>query len=185
MLGSLYAGVLACNSVSAPAPVDPAEVFSPARPTVGAAAREFFGLRDEPRQPLEFPHDIHVGAEIGCTEYCHEGAAKGPVAGLPSITTCMTCHLAIATDRPRIQTMAALEAKGIDLAWQRVYGYPATAHVRFDHAPHIRAKVDCATCHGPIAKQTVAERTVDLNMGFCVNCHTERKVSNECQACHY
>jgi Cytochrome c7 and related cytochrome c len=185
MLAGLYPSVLACNTVVAPPPADPSEVFSPERPDFATATREFFGRHPEPRQPLEFPHDIHVKSEIGCTEYCHESAAKGPVAGLPSVKTCMICHQAIATDRPRIQTLAALEAKGVDLAWQRVYGYTAGAHVRFDHAPHIRAKVDCATCHGPIAQQTVARRTVNLNMGFCVNCHSERKAPNDCQTCHY
>ena len=39
-------------------------------------------------------------------------------------------------------------------AWQRVFGYPAPSHVKFNHAPHIRAKVECATCHGNIAEQT-------------------------------
>jgi hypothetical protein len=107
------------------------------------------------------------------------------VAGLPSIKTCMICHAAIATERPRIQQLAALEAKGQDLAWQRVYGYTREAHIRFDHAPHLRAKVDCSTCHGAIAQQTVAQRNVNLTMGFCVNCHTERRASNDCLTCHY
>jgi hypothetical protein len=71
------------------------------------------------------------------------------------------------------------------LAWQRVYGYAKEAHVRFDHAPHIRAKVECSTCHGDIAQQTVAQRNVNMTMGFCVNCHTERKASNDCLTCHY
>jgi len=74
-------------------------------------------------RPLEFPHDVHVAQGLTCTDYCHESATKGPVAGLPSIKTCMICHAAIATERPRIQRLAALEAKGLDLAWQRVYGY--------------------------------------------------------------
>ena len=44
--------------------------------------------------------------------------------------------------------------RGVDFAWQRVFGYPAQSHVRFNHAPHIRAKVECSTCHGNIAQQT-------------------------------
>ena len=56
--------------------------------------------------------------------------------------------------------------------------------MRFNHAPHIRAKVECATCHGDVAKQTVAERIVDHSMGFCVNCHREKKASNDCLTCH-
>ena len=44
--------------------------------------------------------------------------------------------------------MTEMQEKGLDLAWQRVYDYPREAHVRFNHAPHIRAKVECSTCHG-------------------------------------
>jgi hypothetical protein len=31
----------------------------------------------------------------------------------------------------------------------------------------------------------VAQRNVDLNMGFCVTCHREKNVSNDCLTCHY
>ena len=185
VVAGLYAGALGCRFVAAPPPPDPATVFTPARATVGAAARDFLGMRPDPVQPLEFPHDVHIKQGLTCTDYCHESATKGPVAGLPSLTTCMICHAAIATDKPRIQQLAALETRREDVAWQRVYGYPSTAHVRFDHAPHLRAKVECSTCHGAIAEQTVAQRNVDLSMGFCVNCHTERKASNDCLTCHY
>jgi hypothetical protein len=181
----LYGGALGCSFVAAPPPPDPAAVFSPDRAGLGAAARDFFGMRPEPVQPLEFPHNIHIQKGLTCTEYCHESATAGPVAGLPSLKTCMICHAAIATDKPRIQQMTELEAKGLDLAWQRVYGYANESHVRFDHAPHLAAKVECSTCHGQIAEQTVAQRNVDLTMGFCVNCHTERKASNDCLTCHY
>ena len=60
-----------------------------------------------------------------------------------------------------------MSEKGIDLAWQRVYGFSSVDHVRFNHAPHIRAKVECATCHGNVGEQTVAQRSVDHTMGFC------------------
>lgn len=185
LAAGLYTGALACQVVGAPPPANPSEVFSPARSDFASAARDFFGIRPDPVQPIEFPHDVHSAKELTCTDYCHESVTKGPVAGLPSIKTCMICHAAIATDRPRIQQLAALDAKGQDLAWQRVYGYANEAHVKFDHAPHLRAKVDCSTCHGPIAQQTVAQRNVNLTMGFCVNCHTERKASNDCLTCHY
>jgi hypothetical protein len=161
------------------------EVLTTARPTFGAALNDFLSRRPEPVQPLEFPHVIHVGKKIACTEYCHESVTMGPVAGLPSVRTCMICHNAIATDRPRIKLITEMRAKGIDLAWQRVYGFTEQAHVKFNHAPHIRAKVDCATCHGNIAGQTVAQRNVNLTMGFCVNCHNEKKASVDCLTCHF
>jgi hypothetical protein len=168
-----------------PLPGQAAGVFTTARPTFRAAVDDFLGVRPAAQQPIEFPHNIHVGKKIACTEYCHESVSTGPVAGLPSVRTCMICHDAIAVDRPRIKLITAMRSQGIDLAWQRVYGYPAASHVKFNHAPHIRANVECATCHGNIADQTVAQRNVDLTMGYCVNCHTARKVSIDCLTCHF
>lgn len=160
-------------------------VFTPAHRGVSDAARDFFGMRPTPRQPIPFPHKTHIAKGLMCTDYCHESVTKGPVAGLPSVKTCMICHDAIATDRPLIQQITALQKGGVDLAWERVYGYTQQAHVRFNHAPHIRANVDCSKCHGNVAQQTVAERNVDLNMGFCVNCHKQNHASNDCLTCHY
>lgn len=136
-------------------------------------------------QPIPFPHQTHIEKGLACTEYCHESATTGPIAGLPSVNTCMICHEAIATDRPLIKQITEMQAKGIDLNWQRVYGYSQRSHVRFNHAPHIRASVECSTCHGDIAKQTVAERNVDLTMGFCVNCHKRKGAPNDCLTCHF
>jgi hypothetical protein len=159
--------------------------FTTARDSFGEAARDFFWVKSQPKQPIEFPHNIHIEKGVGCTEYCHESVTKGPIAGLPSVNTCMICHAAIATDKPRIQTITALQDKGLDLDWQRVYGYPQTAHVRFNHAPHIRANVECSTCHGDIAHQTVAQRNVNVDMGFCVTCHRQKNAPNDCLTCHY
>lgn len=167
-----------------PLPGQSTGVMTTARPTFAAAVNDFLNRRPEAVQPIEFPHNIHVGKQIMC-EFCHEGVTKGPVAGLPSVKTCMICHEAIATDRPRIQQITALRDKGLDLQWQRVYGFSSDDHVRFNHAPHIRAKVECATCHGNVAEQTVAQRSVDHTMGFCVNCHNERKASIDCLTCHF
>ena len=160
-------------------------IFTTAHRSVGAAARDFFGMRPKPVQPIPFPHKTHIAKGLTCTDYCHESVTKGPVAGLPSVKTCMICHDAIAADRPLIQQITNMQKNGRDLGWQRVYGYTQQAHVRFNHAPHIRANVECATCHGNIAQKTVAERNVDLSMGFCVNCHKQRNAPNECVTCHF
>jgi hypothetical protein len=188
-----FAGSLGCRlldrSAAPPAarllPGQTDAVFTTARPSVGAAVNDFFGRRPEPAQPFDFPHDIHAGKQIACTEYCHEAVSTGPEAGLPSVRQCLACHMTVATDRPRIQQITAMRERGDDFAWARVYGYPAAAHVKFNHAPHIRAEVQCATCHGDIAGGTVAKRNVDLTMGFCVNCHNEKKASIDCLTCHF
>jgi hypothetical protein len=159
-------------------------VYTTANRSVGEAVRSHFDLRSEPQQPFPFSHQIHLEKELVCTD-CHEGVERGPRAGLPSINTCMICHSQIATDRPLIQQLTALQEKGIDLAWQRVYNFNRQAHVRFEHAPHIKVGTPCSTCHGNQAQQSVAVRAVDMDMAFCVNCHRQKQASNDCLTCHY
>ena len=165
-------------------PGQPTGVFTTEQPTVGAAISQFFGRRPVAQQPVEFRHDIHRGKGLACA-FCHQGVNRGPVAGLPGVTLCMTCHQAIATDRPGVQAVAALRAKRLDVAWQPVYGFVHDAHVVFNHAAHVRGKVECASCHGDIGAQSVAQVNVDMTMGFCVNCHRERKASVDCMTCHF
>jgi hypothetical protein len=107
------------------------------------------------------------------------------MAGIPSLNTCMACHAATAVDKPLIKQITASYEKGLDLSWMRVNRYTNQQHVRFNHAPHINANVECATCHGDVAKQTVAQRNIKLSMGFCVACHQEKKASNDCLTCHF
>ncbi|MCC7032013.1 MAG: cytochrome c3 family protein [Acidobacteria bacterium] len=160
-------------------------VFTTAHRSAADAFRAFFDVRpDTMEQPVAFSHQLHLEKELVCTD-CHEGVERGPVAGLPSVNTCLICHSQIATDRPIIQDITAMQEKGVDLAWRRVYGYTREAHVRFEHAPHIRAGVDCSTCHGDMRQQTVARRVVEMDMAFCVNCHTAKQASNDCLTCHY
>ena len=191
----IFGGGLGCRllerNVPRPAsgpllPGQTAEVFTTARPTIAAAVNDFLGRHPvEVAQPFQFPHSTHVGRQIACTEYCHESVSEGPVAGLPSVRTCMSCHRTIATNRPRIRQLTQMREEGRDFAWNRVFGYPAQSHVRFNHAPHIRAKVECTTCHGNIGEQQVAQRNVDMTMGFCVNCHRERQAPDDCLTCHF
>jgi hypothetical protein len=178
----IAAGASACSAVDAPPP----DVFTPAHASVSSAVRDFFGVRPAAEQPIPFPHKTHIEkAMLKCTEYCHETVTKSSRAGLPSVKTCMICHDSIATERPLIQKVADYSKRGVDIPWQRVYGFTQEVHVRFDHAPHLRAKVDCANCHGDVAHQTVAERSVKHSMGFCVDCHRERQASNDCLTCHF
>jgi hypothetical protein len=163
---------------------DSASVYTTARGSFGEAARDFFAIRPAPVQPIPFPHKTHIAKKAVCAD-CHESADKGPIAGIPSVKTCMICHSQIATDKPLIKQVTSYADKGIEIPWQRVYGFTHDAHVRFNHAPHVRAGVECATCHGDVANQTVAERVVDHNMGFCVNCHKAKQASNDCLTCHF
>ena len=94
-------------------------VFTTARASVGQVLSDFIGSHEKtPQQPVEFPHNIHYGKKISCTEYCHESVTTGPVAGLPSVRTCMVCHNAIASgDVPRasfsFKTTSAIAASQV------------------------------------------------------------------------
>lgn len=160
--------------------------FTTAHADFGEAARHFLSIKPKPQQPIDFPHKIHT-ADIGafCTD-CHQGVEKGARAGIPSINVCMYCHEDVGDPKdPRIQTLRDYAKRNEDMPWQRVYGFTPEAHVRFNHAPHIRAKVECAKCHGDLTQMTVAERVVDHTMGFCIDCHKQKGASNDCLTCHY
>lgn len=159
-------------------------IFTTAHRSIGAAIEEFFNYRPQPVQPIQFPHNVHIKNGLQCV-MCHAGVNEGPDARIPSVKFCMTCHRVIAKDKPEIKKLTAYYDKGQDVPWQRVYGFLPAAHVFFNHAPHIRAGVACSKCHGDLSKQTVAVRSVNLTMGYCVDCHVQHKVSTDCVTCHY
>jgi Cytochrome c7 and related cytochrome c len=169
-----------------PAATDPIPpVFTPAHSTVGEALRHYLGIRSAPEQPIAFSHELHISeAGLAC-DFCHDSASVGPIARIPSIDLCMSCHLEVATDRSEIQLLTSYYDRSEEPPWQRVYGWPSEAHVRFNHAPHIRAEVGCTTCHGNLAAMATAERAVDHTMGFCVACHNDRQAPTDCLTCHY
>ena len=160
------------------------EIFTPAHPSVVASVRDFFHWRRDPVQPIAYTHKVHLANGLEC-DSCHTGAAVGPQAVIPGVKFCMSCHRVIAADRPEIKKIAAFQGRGEEIPWARVYDYSPSAHVKFNHAPHIRAAVPCEACHGNMTKQTTAQRVVDLNMGFCISCHQQRKASIECSTCHF
>jgi len=177
------AAALAVACSSQPPPVS-SSVYSPSHATFSSAVRHFFNVHPTARQPIPFPHKTHIEKQAMCTD-CHETVERGPIAGIPSVKTCMICHSQIATDRPLIKEVTSYSERGVEIPWQRVYGFPHEAHIKFNHAPHIRAQVECSTCHGDIPKMTVAERAVNHTMGFCVNCHRQKNAPNDCLTCHY
>lgn len=160
-------------------------VFTPAHRSMIEAARHFLGLRDTPEQPIAYSHELHVEeVGLGC-EFCHNGVSVSAVAGIPSVETCMLCHIEVGHGLPEVDTLIGFHDDGVEPPWQRVYGWNEEAHVRFKHQPHYNAGVGCETCHGNVATMGVAERAVDHTMKFCVECHEQRQASIDCVVCHY
>jgi hypothetical protein len=180
---ALHYTAFAQNSANS-APAKSVAVFTPARQSLLDALKEYVGWQSTPVQPIAFNHKIHLQNNVECTS-CHEGVTQGPDAGIPSVSFCMACHQAIAVDNPEIKKLAAYADKGQDVPWQRVYWFYPERHVRFWHSPHISAGVRCDECHGDLSRQTVAVRSKDLTMNFCLNCHRAKGVSVDCTTCHY
>jgi len=88
------------------------------------------------------------------------------------------------------------------IPWVRIYKVPE--YVYFPHKAHIRAELTCQQCHGKVETmdQVTASTgqsllndllnltgmpvtSLPLTMGWCVECHTEKKANLECTACHH
>jgi hypothetical protein len=166
------------------APAEPDSVAAP-RLTVADSAQ----LKG-PRQPLFFRHDIHAGQyKIDC-QYCHYSVSAASEPGIPSMQTCMGCHLAIggtdSTHRGEIRKLREAWNQQRPVEWVRVHTLAKHAH--FPHMRHLKAMGPnaCGTCHGDVARMPQLYRVNNVNnMGFCITCHVERKVNRDCTACHY
>ncbi len=185
----VVATLVSCSAGKQVQPQAPSYVtsgkFTSAHPNLLAAAKDYIDTYPtHVQQPIAFTHKVHLQNGMQCTD-CHKGVAEGPDATIPNVQLCMACHQVIATDKPEIKKVAAYQDKGEQIPWHRVYWFYQSAHVKFWHGPHIRAGVDCATCHGDMKQQTVAVRKEGLDMKFCVDCHRLHKAPTDCTACHY
>ena len=137
-----------------------------------------------PEQPIAFPHTVHAGQlELPCL-HCHVNADRSPNATVPPLSVCMACHETIAIDRPEVKKLRDYVARREPVAWNRVHSLPSSAMARFTHKRHVRAGIDCATCHGAVARMARVERVRPLTMGWCVTCHRTRGAPTDCATCH-
>ena len=135
-------------------------------------------------QPIAYSHKQHIALGLRCVD-CHSGADTGAAATLPSINKCMLCHAKLAAGKPEIKKLAAFAAQKREVPWQRIYGFNPEALVKFPHAPHVRAKIECARCHGDMTQAATAELAVKHTMGTCLTCHRQNRATEDCAACHY
>lgn len=139
-----------------------------------------------PPQPVAFSHQTHAEAGVQCL-FCHPGALRSPVAGIPSVQKCMGCHTIIAADSRAVQEVADYWARGEPIPWSRVNRQPD--FVYFSHQPHLSAGVSCEMCHGDVGGMDAARPVVRMDMGWCLDCHLDQpedRVAHltDCIACH-
>lgn len=155
----------------------------------------------QPEQPIYYSHKVHAGKnQISCL-YCHGGAVEGKHANIPSVNTCMNCHMTINeyTGQEKLYHENGKEIDGTaeiqklyqyagwdpakkqysntgkPVEWIKIHNLPD--HVYFNHSQHtVAGKVQCQTCHGNIQQMDEVKQFAELSMGWCVNCHRESKV---------
>lgn len=149
---------------------------------LGATALFWPASHQDNSQPIAFPHTAHAGRLGLACSFCHESATKGPRAGMPAVSKCVSCHQSIATDRPEIQKLLSYQQKGEPIRWRRIHQVPD--FIYFSHKRHISGGLDCAACHGAIKDMEEVRRVRSLQMGWCLSCHRSRGASIDCAACH-
>ena len=137
-------------------------------------------------QPVQFNHSLHTTElEMDCSE-CHQSVMTSRKATLPTRDLCIECHEEAQGESQEEQKLVALLETESELDWQRIYVLPK--HVYFSHFRHVTlGQIGCQTCHGEMNKLTApptSMATDALDMDYCIDCHTERRETTDCLACH-
>ncbi len=166
---------------------------APAKPAQAAPKINVSGYRNSavppnpanppgPVQPIPYSHKLHLALGLQCN-MCHQNPGNGALMTLPTAQTCMSCHKAIATDKPPIQKLAAYAKSGKPIPWVPVY--VLLKGVNFSHKTHIAAQVQCDTCHGPVEDFVVQHEATSITaMSVCLKCHMMNNAPTTCKTCH-
>ncbi len=140
----------------------------------------------KPEQPIKFSHITHVQKNKMECQYCHWNVSKASYAAIPEVESCMGCHNIVKGTEPwqqqEIKKLEGYYAKGESIPWMKVHVMPA--HVGFNHKRHIKAGVNCSSCHGQVPNMQVVERVTSMKMGWCIDCHRTQGASIDCMVCH-
>jgi menaquinone reductase, multiheme cytochrome c subunit len=135
-------------------------------------------------QPIAFNHKKHMEQGLEC-DTCHRYYKTETFSGMPDIAVCLECHKEPVTQSPEEEKIRQFAKKGEKISWRRLY--KMSDHVFYSHRRHvILGKMECQTCHGTIGQSEKPPTTpfVQMTMGWCMNCHAKKKVTNDCLACH-
>jgi hypothetical protein len=144
------------------------------------ATPKFFKVGYMPTQPGSgFNHQLHAGKLGMDCRYCHTNVEESPEANIPPVSTCFGCHAEnhVSTAFAKDENVAFVrEAFNADepIAWRRVHKVPD--YVRnFPHHAHVNAGISCYSCHGNIMGMPVVFQHEPLSMGWCLECHVDKK----------
>lgn len=122
-----------------------------------------------PSQPVNFSHKAHIEKYgMKCT-FCHSSATSSDYSNLPTTYSCMVCHIALRNETELIEKLNHSNDNDSVLAWNRIYRLPDYVH--FSHKIHLRAGIDCSSCHGEVEKLDSMKLQKPFTMKRCLQCH--------------
>ncbi|RPI99871.1 MAG: hypothetical protein EHM36_15405, partial [Deltaproteobacteria bacterium] len=142
-----------------------------------------YSVGSKTEQPVAFNHKKHADQGLEC-DACHRFYKTQTFSGLPSLAVCLECHQEPVTQSPEEEKIRQYAKRGEEIPWKRIYQQPD--HVFFSHRRHVvLGKMECKSCHGNMGEmeKPPAKPFVLMTMDWCMDCHAERKVTNDCQAC--
>lgn len=136
-------------------------------------------------QPIRYNHKLHVeDADLQCID-CHLNVENQARASIPNIEICGDCHDDLEAENPEERRVAEFVNKSTRIPWQQIHSVPDYAY--FSHRRHVKlAQIECTACHGDVAQMEMPfiEPNQEIKMAWCMDCHEQRAVSNDCYACH-
>lgn len=135
------------------------------------------------KQPIAFSHKIHAENDLECLD-CHSLYEEHASSGKPSLEICSGCHEEPLGESQEEAKLKEYLESGKEVEWQRLYRVPED--VFFSHRRHVVfGEVECQACHGGIGESSSPpKKPIEIKMKKCMGCHNERKVDNDCIACH-
>src|SRR5438094_421151 len=139
-------------------------------------------LKHQDLQPVDFSHELHAGRlSINCL-YCHRHARDSPVASIPTVSLCMSCHRSLTTKTPKMEALLTYWRDQKPIPWVRLQRIPD--FVYFTHEMHLKGGLTCVDCHGHVERVRHTPRAATYQMGWCLTCHREPAASADCWTCH-
>ncbi|MBS4029029.1 MAG: hypothetical protein KGZ58_10375 [Ignavibacteriales bacterium] len=145
-------------------------------------ARQPFAKADgepENAQYLKFSHSLHIKEQgIGC-EDCHTLVKASKFSSdnlMVNHESCQSCH-----EEQISSDCAFCHTNPDDISPIP----PKERELVFSHELHTtKFSVECTTCHsGTENVQYVSNKNMPV-MTTCINCHTEKSASKQCESCH-
>lgn len=126
---------------------------------------------------IRFNHGLHVEVhELDCTD-CHRFLREQ--RPMPGHEICSVCHEIDQTAPDAVSCALCHTRRDYSVD---VLAKALRSEVKFDHAPHIAANVDCIACHAQPDKVRLPAGAL---MVFCVECHkTQTAARDDCAVCH-